>query len=324
MTHDLDRRSFLKAAGATLGVAGLGRSALAADPPAKPRQPASAEPAKPGEPAPAPPAARRVLRKSLKYGMVGGGASVLDKFKLARAAGFEGIELDSPNNLDADELLRARDASGLVIDGVVDSVHWQKTLGDPNPAIRAEGRQGLETALRDCKRYGGTSALLVPAVVTKEISYGDAYTRSQAEIRKVLPLAAELQVKIAIENVWNGFLLSPLEAARYVDEFESPWVGWHFDVGNAVNFGWPEQWIRILGPRLLKLDIKEYSRAKCDQQGPHKGFDVELGEGDCDLPAVMRALDDIGFQGWAAAEVGGGDLERLKKISAAMDRLFAG
>jgi L-ribulose-5-phosphate 3-epimerase len=314
MDRELDRRGFLKAAGATVGAAGLAAGALGFV-----AQPA---PSTPQQPPPAPGARKRLLRKSLKYGMVGGGTSVLDKFKLAKQAGFEGIELDSPNTLNADEVLRARDEAGLVIDGVVDSVHWKQTLGDPDPAVRAAGRAGLETALRDCKRYGGTSALLVPAVVSQQISYADAYARSQEEIRKVLPLAAELRVTIAIENVWNMFLLSPLEAARYVDELASPWVGWHFDVGNAVHYGWPEQWIRILGPRLVKLDIKEYSRKKGDQQGPGSGFGVELGEGDCDWPAVMQALDDIGFQGWAAAEVGGGDLERLTKIATTMDRLF--
>jgi L-ribulose-5-phosphate 3-epimerase len=317
MNHELDRRGFLKAAGTAVGVAGL-----AAGPLGFAAEPAGSAPQQPQTSPPAAGARRRMLRKSLKYGMVAGGSSVLEKFELAKEAGFEGIELDSPNSLKADDVLRARDAAGLVIDGVVDSVHWNKTLGDPDPAVRAAGREALETALRDCKCYGGTSALLVPAVVSKEISYADAYARSQEEIRKVLPLAAELRIAIAIENVWNNFLLSPLEAARYVDEFGSPWVGWHFDVGNVVNYGWPEQWIRILGPRIVKLDIKEYSRHKRDQQGPGSGFAIELGEGDCDWPAVMQALDDIGFQGWAAAEVGGGDLERLKKIATTMDRLF--
>ena len=143
--------------------------------------------------------------------------------------------------------------------------------------------------LRDGKRYGASSVLLVPAVVNKEVSYDDAYKRSQAEIRKAIPLAEELGVKIAIENVWNHFLLSPLEAARYVDEFNSPAVGWHFDVGNILNYGWPEQWIRILGPRIQKLHIKEFSRKKRDSQGLWKGFDVKLLEGDNNWPAVMKA-----------------------------------
>ena len=130
----------------------------------------------------------------------------------------------------------------------------------------------------------------------------DAYERSQAEIRKAIPLAEELGVKIAIENVWNHFLLSPLEAARYVDEFKSDAVGWHFDVGNIIASGWPEQWIDILGKRIQKLHIKEYSRAKRDKEGLWKGFQVDYLEGDNNWPVVMKALDDIGYRGWAIAE----------------------
>ncbi|MCA9291077.1 MAG: sugar phosphate isomerase/epimerase [Phycisphaerales bacterium] len=265
----------------------------------------------------------RSIRKALKYGMVRVEGTVEEKFALLKAIGYDGVELDSPSNLDRDEVLRARDKTGLVIPGVVDSVHWSKTLGDPDPNVRAEGRRGLETAMRDCHAYGGTSVLLVPAVVNKSIGYAEAYERSQAEIRQVLPMCEELKVAIAFENVWNHFLLSPLEAARYVDEFESPWIGWHFDVGNIVNYGWPEQWIRTLGPRILKLDIKEFSRKRRDDEGLWKGFGVEIGEGDCDWPAVMAALDEIGYNGWAAAEVGGGDRARLEDIARRMDAVFA-
>src|SRR5439155_5742149 len=158
----------------------------------------------------------------------------------------------------------------------------------------------------------------------KEVSYTDAYSRSQGEIRKAIPLAEELGVKIAIENVWNNFLLSPLEAARYVDEFNSPAVGWHFDVGNVLNFGWPEQWIRVLGKRIQKLHIKEYSRKKRDRDGLWKGFSVAFGEGDNNWPAIMKALDQISYDGWAIAEQPGGDTpEGLKDLSARMSKIFS-
>lgn len=266
---------------------------------------------------------KRAIKKAVKLGMVHGDMPLLDKFKLVRDLGFDGIEPDSPNNLDTNELLAARDATGLVIHGVVDSVHWRQTLSDPDAEVRAAGAEGLETALRDAKAYGASTALLVPAVVNKDVSYDDAYRRSQAEIRKVLPLAEDLGVKIAIENVWNSFLLSPMEAARYIDEFKSPCIGWYFDVGNIVNYGWPEQWVRILGKRIVKLDIKEFSRSKRNDEGLWKGFHVELLEGDCDWPAVMTALDEIGYDGWATAEVGGGGAERLADIAGRMDRIFA-
>ena len=188
--------------------------------------------------------------------------------------------------------------------------------------MRAEGVDGLTTAIEDASVYGASTVLLVPAVVNKEVSYEEAYRRSQKEIRSVLPLARKYGVKIAIENVWNMFLLSPMECARYIDEFESDQIGWYFDVGNVVNYGWPEHWIRILGHRILKLDIKEYSRAKRDQEGPYAGFRVKLGEGDCDWPAVTQALADIGYEGWATAEVAGGDTARLREIARRMDRIL--
>ena len=225
-------------------------------------------------------------------------------------------------------MLAARDATGVAIPGVVDSAHWKWTLGDPDAEVRSQGRAGLETALRDCALYGGTSVLLVPAVVNQRISYADAYTRSQAELRRVLPLAAELGVQIAIENVWNRFLLSPLEAARYVDELGAAHaggqLGWHLDVGNLVDFAWPEQWVRTLGPRVLKLDVKDFSREKRDAEGLWHGFDVEIGEGSTDWPAVVAALGEIGHRGWAAAEVEGGDRARLAEIARRMDAVLAG
>jgi hexulose-6-phosphate isomerase len=196
-------------------------------------------------------------------------------------------------------------------------------LSDPDPAIRAAGVAGLRTAISDAKLDGASTVLLVPAVVKKSISYEDAYRRSQAEIRRVLPFAEENGIKIAIENVWNGFLLSPLEMARYIDEFESEWIGAYFDIGNIVNFGWPEHWIRILGHRVIKLDIKEYSREKRDSEGPYAGFKVKLGEGDCDWPAVREALEEIEYSGWASAEVEGGGRDRLQEISLRMDRVLA-
>ena len=268
------------------------------------------------------PARTGTVRKAVKFGMVQEELSIAEKFELLKSLGFDGVEMDSPSDLDRDEVVAARDATGLPIHGVVDSVHWQKTLSHPDAAVRAEGLAGLMTALDDAHAYGASTVLLVPAVVNKEVSYADAYTRSQAEIRKAVPRSAELGVKIAFENVWNHFLLSPLECARYVDEFESDQVGWYFDVGNVVNYGWPEHWIRTLGHRILKLDIKEYSRGKRDQEGPYAGFRVPLGEGDCDWRAVNEALVDIGYEGWATAEIAGGDRTRLQEIARRMDRIL--
>src|SRR6267378_5098526 len=269
-----------------------------------------------------PPAGKRSIKKGIMWATVGLKGSVLEKMQAIKEAGFDGVEMMS--HMDQDEVLKARDQTGLLIPSVCGRDHWGKPLSDPNPKIREEGLEALKQTLRDGKRYGASSVLLVPGVVNKDISYPDAYTRSQAEIRKAIPLAEELGVKIAIENVWNQFLLSPLEAARYVDEFNSPMVGWHFDVDNVINFGWPEQWIRILGKRIQKLHIKEYSRKKRDTQGLWAGFQTQLTEGDNDWPAIMKALDEIGYNGWGIAEQGGGDSpEGLKDLSDRMDKIFA-
>ena len=262
------------------------------------------------------------LKKAIMYATVGVKGTVMEKFKAIKEAGFAGVEPMS--GMDQKEVLEARDASGLECCSVCCSTHWAKPLSDPNPAAREAGLEGLRQALKDAKAYGATSVLFVPAVVNKQISYADAYTRSQEGIRKALPLAEELGVKIAIENVWNQFLLSPLEAARYVDEFNSPWVGWHFDVGNVINYGWPEQWVRILNKRIQKLHIKEYSRKRRDNEGLWKGFDVQFSEGDNDWPSIMKALDEVGYHGWGIAEQGGGGTpEGLRKLSEQMDKIFA-
>jgi hexulose-6-phosphate isomerase len=306
----MNRREFVKSSGvaaaaSVLGASVLNGTAAAADTP---------EDGVPEEPR---------LKKAVKYDMVRGEATMAEKFQMLKELGFDGVELSSPNDFVLGEVLAARDEAGLPIHGLVNSVHWRDTLSHPDAEIRQRGVEGMITALNDAKAYGATSVLLVPAVVSKDVSYDDAYVRSQAEIRKVLPLAEELGIKIGLENVWNQFLLSPLETARYIDELDSPMVGAYFDVGNVVTYGWPEQWIRILGPRIIKLDIKEFSRKRRDEEGLGKGFGVKIGDGDCDWPAVMTALADIDYHGWATAEVPGGDRERLTDIAARMDRAFA-
>lgn len=264
----------------------------------------------------------RNLRKAIMYATIQMDVPVAAKFRAVKDAGFAGIEPMS--HMPRSEVLDAFAATGLKAASVCCATHWKQPLSDPDPAVRRAGLEGLLLALQDAKAYGATSVLLVPAVVNKKVSYTDAYSRSQEEIRKAIPVARDLGVKIAIENVWNQFLLSPLEAARYVDEFESPLVGWHFDIGNVINYGFPEQWIRILGTRITKLHIKEYSRARRDKEGPSAGFQTPFLTGDNDWPAVMAALDQVGYSGWGIAEqTGANSAEGLKTLSAAMDTIFA-
>ena len=262
----------------------------------------------------------RNLKKGIMWATIGVGQTVAEKFKAVKDAGFDGIEVYS--HLDRDEVLKARDATGMAIPSVCGALHGRFPLSHPDPAVREQGVDALKVTIEDAAIYGAGTVLLVPGRVSSEVSYDDCWNRSVEEIKKVVPLAEKLKVQVAIENVWNNFLLSPLEAALYVDQFNSPFVKFYFDCGNILFIGWPEQWIKILGKRIAKVHIKEYSTKLADSQGKRAGFNVNLNEGDVNWPAVMKALDDINFNGWAITEQPGGDTpegltdlrRRLEKI----------
>ena len=260
----------------------------------------------------------RSLKKGIMWGNIGVGQTILEKFQAAKLAGFDGVEPLS--HLHRNEVLKARDITGLIIPSVCNAMHWKYLLSDPDPKVREEGVTALKVSLEDAKAYGADTVLLVPGRVSDTVSYDECWKRSVEEIKKVIPLAEQLNVKIAIENVWNNFLLSPMEAASYVDQFQSKSIGWYFDCGNILVYGWPEQWIKILGPRIAKVHIKEFSRKIADKQGKGAGFGVKLQEGDVNWPAVMKALDDSGYSGWTTIEQPGGNTpEGLKDLC---DRLI--
>ena len=260
-------------------------------------------------------AKKPVLRKAVKYGMIGPGKNIQEKFELIKKLGFAGVEIDSPSNLNLDEANAAQKATGIKIHGVIDSVHWRDTLSHPNEAVRAKGLAALRTAIKDAQTVGAETVLLVPGVVNKDVSYEQCYERSQAEVRKALPDAEKARVKIAIEVVWNNFITMPEQLVQYVDDFKSEWVGAYFDTSNMLKYGVPSaDWIRKLGKRMLKFDFKGYSHAK--------GFKVNIGEGDEDWPEVLKALAEIGYDGWATAEVGRGDENHLRDVSERMDRVL--
>jgi len=256
---------------------------------------------------------KRDLKKGIMWGSIGTGKTIMEKFQAAKLAGFDGVEVDS--HLDRTEVLKARESTQLRIHSVCDSRHWKSPLSSPDAQIRQEGVEALKVALEDANAYGADAVLLVPGRVTDSISYDECWTRSVEEIKKAIPAAEKLNVKIAVENVWNNFLLSPLEAARYIDQFQSNFVGAYFDCGNILAYGWPEQWIKILGKRIAKVHIKEYSRKIADAEGKSAGFRVKLREGDVNWAAVMKALDDAGYHGWTSIEMPGGDTpEGLKDL----------
>lgn len=228
-----------------------------------------------------------------------GNLSLVEKFQMLKDAGFEGVEVNVRD--DRKEVLKARDQTGLSVAGISCGA-CTRPFASADSAERQKGVEGLFQALRDASKFGAKSVLVVAGGVTDQVSYAQNDQRTREEIRKAIPLAEELGIVLAVENVWNHFLLSPLEAARYVDEFNSPAVGWHFDVGNVMSIGWPEHWISVLGKRIEKIHIKEFSRKKMGQEGLRKGFAVEFFEGDNDWPAITRALDEVGYKGWCIVE----------------------
>jgi L-ribulose-5-phosphate 3-epimerase len=257
----------------------------------------------------------RHIYKSLKWGMIRHDGTTLDKFKLLKELGYDGVELDSPDGVDKQEALEASRKTGLPIEGIVNSTHWKVRHSDPDPAIRAQAVKNMETALRDAKFVGADSVLLVPGRVTDEQNenHDQVWERSIADIRKVLPLAEDLGIQILIENVGNGFCYDPVQMAQYIDEIDHPLVGVHFDIGNQIWVSPPAHWIRVLGRRIKKLDVKDRGK---DRKA------AEIGEGDAGWPEIRRALRELGYRGWAAAEVNGGGRDRLAEILDRMNRVL--
>jgi hexulose-6-phosphate isomerase len=262
------------------------------------------------------------VKLAVKYDMIRLKGSIEEKFALIKRLGYDGLEMNSPDDVDRDEVVRARDKSGVVIHGVVDSIHWQKRLSDPDAKVRGEGLEGLKTAIKDCATYGGTTALLVPGQVrNKETeNFEQVWERSTAEIKKAIPLADELGVKIAIEVVWNEFITKPEQLVEYVDQFKTPTVGAYFDCSNMLKYGVSAaEWIRKLGKRMLKFDFKGFSYTRFEEK---KNPWVAIGEGTENWPEVLKALDEVGYRGWATAEVGGGGEKELMDILERMRRVF--
>lgn len=271
---------------------------------------------------PRPAAAGSGIKKAVLLSMLPKELPFAERFQLARDVGFEGIEIGTVS--DAAEAAAIKDASvktGLVIHSVMNAEHWRSPLSSADPAVVAKSVAGMETSLRNAKLWGAGVVLLVPAVVNAETGYQDAWTRSQQVIReRILPLATELKVVVAIEEVWNKFLLSPLELNKYVDEFQSPFVRAYVDVGNMVFYGYPQDWIRTVGKRTVRVHLKDFQLDRANGRFYWKN----LGEGDIDWPEVRKALADVGYEGWATVEISGGDAAYLKDVSARFDRFLAG
>jgi len=242
--------------------------------------------------------------------------------KAIKEAGFDGVEM--MNHMSHEEVLKARDESGLEIPSVCGEKHWAKPLSSADEGVCAEGLAALQQTLRDAKAYGAGSILLVPGTVGKGTSYEQCWTRSIAEIRKAIPLAEQLGVKICIENVWNNFITKEDEAARYLDEINSPRVGWYFDCGNIIRYGDPIAWIKKLGLRISRFHIKEFSLDRAMRTGNQgEGASVPLLEGANNWRGIVQAIAAIGYHGWVITEQDGGDSATgLKDLATRLEKIL--
>lgn len=264
------------------------------------------------------------LKKGLGYGMIKEDIPLIDKFKMVKDIGFDGIEFNAPVEIPIKELLDAKDKTGIELPSLVNKDHWSKPLSHPDPKVRQECIESIAKSLEEVKELGGDTVLVVPGVVNETIPYEQAYNTALDSIRKLIPAVEKTGMYIGLENVWSNFILSPVEARRFVDEINHPLIGWYFDIGNILRYGWPEHWLETLNSRIVKLHIKEFSREAMNKKGLWEGFKVELLEGDNNWPVVMKAVHKINYAGeWVTAEVGGGDRNHLRKISEQMDRIFA-
>src|SRR6266404_1076075 len=268
----------------------------------------------------APPSGVSSIKKGLVYSMLPKKLSHADRCKLARDSGFEVVQAPTtPDEKDAEAIKKAADGANIRIDSVMNMAHWDFPLSSADAAVVEKSLAGARTSFHNAKLWGSDVVLIVPTVVNAQTSYRDAWTRSQTQIRRLIPFAQELSVVIGIEEVWNKFLLSPLEMAAYIDEFKSPAIQAWFDVGNVVLYGYPQDWIRTLDKRIVKLHIKDFKRKE-------NGYEwVSLGDGDVDWAAVRQSLSDINYSGSAIAELAGGDwADYFHDISRRMDRLVLG
>jgi L-ribulose-5-phosphate 3-epimerase len=246
------------------------------------------------------------IRKSLKWGMVSEAKKLplVEAFRKLRECGYEGVEPSLGHVSQPDAWIAASKESGLIIDGTV--------------GARTEGlAKGI-----DLTKKIGAESMLVVARYDQQKPLMENWNRCRDQLREAAPYAEKQRIKLLVENVWATFLISPFDMARFIDEIGSAWVQVHFDIGNMMRWGVAEHWAQVLGRRSQKLDVKEYDVKKAMSEGMGKGFEVPLGEGSINWPAVREELAKIGFTGWAAAEMRGGDWAYLAEVAKRMDRVL--
>lgn len=243
-----------------------------------------------------------------------GGKSLKEAFTMAKQAGFDGVEvgLDETGEISlttTDKELAAvkqlAASCGVQLYSVASGLYWKYSLTSDDEAQREKAKEIVKKQLDTAAALGCDTILVVPGAVSVSFSpdlgvvdYAAAYDRSLQALKELAPYAEKLKVSIGIENVWNNFLLSPLEMRDFIDKVNNFYVGSYFDVGNVLYTGYPEQWIKILGSRIKKVHFKDYRT----DVGSLSGF-VDLLAGDVNYPAVVSALKSIGYDGWVTGEM---------------------
>ncbi|MCS7273343.1 MAG: sugar phosphate isomerase/epimerase [Fimbriimonadales bacterium] len=229
--------------------------------------------------------------------------------RVAKESGFDAIEFNmefsgaiSPatSDSDASRIRHEADALGIELSALSTGVYWQKPFTHPDPQVRAESVELCRHQLRLAQAMGIDAILVVPGIVTPDVPYDVAYERARAALQELIPEAERRKVAIALENVWNRFLLSPLEMRDFVDSLGSAYVGVYFDAGNILAYGYPQHWINILGTRIKRVHVKDFRT----DIGNIQGF-TNLLQGDVPWMAVRAALEAVGYQGYITAEVSG-------------------
>jgi len=275
--------------------------------------------------------------KSISYWSFEGGledtAKLADVFKEAKRLGFEAVEPCLGNNelnlrttqRQCEAIREEADRVGIGLSSVASGLYWDTSLTDPKKAVREKARRITRKLIDVAKWLGQDAVLVVPGAVdvffnpdAPVVPYDVVWNRSLEALKDLAPYAEENGVHICVENVWNKFLLSPLEMRAFVDEINSPYVGCYFDAGNVMLLGYPQHWIRILGSRIKRVHVKGY------QTGDHtlSGF-VDLGAGNVPWAEVMKALREVGYDGPVTAEMVPFKKGLIEQTSAAMDRILA-
>jgi hexulose-6-phosphate isomerase len=233
----------------------------------------------------------------------GAEVDLTERLAALRAAGFDGVEVAWPGTFRADRVRRAADAAGCPIHSVRVGESFGAALSLEDADARALGERRLADALRLAGELGAKSISIVPGAITPTVSEARAWNLVKISLRSALPLAEELGVRIALRLGGGDFLSSPLEAARFLDELGSPLVGWQLDTAWSLVRSYPQHWAHILGARLIKVDLGDYSRAAAASGGVAAGFAVDLGSGDLDGPTTLEALAHALYSGWVTVDV---------------------